>query len=133
MDVLTIAGWIVAAASSSAALYCYLEKAKAENMAALAEARLSDAHEKTRAFEQLRAEMTEAAKASVLGAGADISSKLLADHKREALVAFRPQRPTAVDTKSSKRLNRTLRELCLRSGGSPCFLSAGRLVTKSQR
>ncbi len=58
-------------------------KSEAEKKVQLAEQKISDMHERMRDWEQQKQESVQAARAAILTAGGEMSSKLLEDHKRE--------------------------------------------------
>ncbi len=84
MDVFAYTAFVAAIIGFVLAARFYVAKGGAEHKLQLAEARLEDMRAQREEWSRIREEMTQAAKASVLNAGAEISSKLLADHKREA-------------------------------------------------
>lgn len=62
-------------------------RAALEKEAALARQQVETARQRMEDWERIRAESDQAARASVMKAGAELSSKLLEDHRREAEVA----------------------------------------------
>jgi DNA recombination protein RmuC len=93
-------------------------KSEAERKMQLTEQKIADMHERMRDWEKQKEESVQAARAAILKAGGEMSSKLLEDHKRE-MEAAKQQSEERVPLKDSTLHTREQMEVVMRSLTNP--------------